>query len=137
MNPANQNNAVKKSRPETTNVRKGEPRPDGVEYKKVNLAARGAVGALVALFEEKSEIIDEMIQDFREHFREGPKAFVKDGQLNGWGFYESEDINTPARIGGNKAGKLKDAVFREYKDETHMTLFDKYGDDVSTDNVEH
>ena len=30
------------------------------------------------LFEKKPEIVDEIIQDFREHFRQGPKGFVKD-----------------------------------------------------------
>ena len=101
---------------------------------------------------EKPKFIDELVQDFREQFRQGPKGFVRDGQLNvlPWGFrledipfrgvrlyYGSEDTNTPAQMGKNMAAKLKDAVFTEYKDETHMTLFDNHGDDILRDIVEN
>ena len=104
------------------------------------------------LFEEEPEFIDELVQDFREHFRQGPKGFVRDGQLNvqPWGFrleditfpgvrlyYGSDDINTPPQMGKNMAAKLKGAVYREYEGETHLTLFDNHGDDILRDIVEH
>ena len=104
------------------------------------------------LFEEEPEIIDEIVQDLKEHFRQGSKGFVRDGQLNvqPWGFrledvsfrgirlyYGSEDINTPAQMGRNMAAKLKDAVCKEYKGETHLTLFGNHADDILRDVVEH
>ncbi len=62
------------------------------------------------LFGGKREFVEEIVEDFREHFRQGAKGFVRDGQLNvePWGFrqedvpftgvrlyYGSEDTNTP------------------------------------------
>ena len=104
------------------------------------------------LFGKKEEFVDEIIQDFREHFRQGSKGFVKDGRLcvEPWGFkledipfegvrlyYGSKDTNTPARMGMNMAAKLKDAVFKEFEAETHMTLFANHLDDILRDIVEH
>lgn len=104
------------------------------------------------LFGKKPEFVEEILQDFREHFRQGAKGFVRDGQLNvqPWGFrlkdvsfpgvrlyYGSEDTNTPPQMGRNMAAKLKNAVFREYEGETHMTLFENHGDDILRDIVKH
>jgi len=40
-------------------------------------------------------------------------------------------------MGRNMAAKLKDAVFREYNSETHLTLLDTHGDDILRDITEH
>lgn len=101
---------------------------------------------------DKSRFVDELVQDLREHFRQGPHGFVRDGQINvePWGFeledvpfpgvrlyYGSEDTNTPRRVGENMAAKLKGAVFKAYEGETHMTLFDKHAEDILRDIAEH
>ncbi len=106
----------------------------------------------LALFGRKQEFMDEIIRDFREHFRQGADGFVKDGQLcvEPWGFrledvpfervrlyYGSRDTNTPVQMGRNMAARLKGAVFKEYEGETHMTLFENHGDDILRDIVEH
>ncbi|KAI4132972.1 MAG: hypothetical protein LQ338_000439 [Usnochroma carphineum] len=89
-----------------------------------------------------------MVQAFQEHFRQGPKGFIRDGQLllEPWGFkledipfpgvrlyYGSEDINTPPQMGRNMAAKLERSVYKEYEGETHKTLFGKHGDDILRD----
>ncbi len=103
-------------------------------------------------FGKKQEFMDEIVQDFREHFRQGADGFVRDGQLcvEPWGFrledvpfervrlyYGSRDTNTPAQMGRNMAAKLRSAVYKEYEGETHTTLFENHGDDILRDIVEH
>ena len=100
------------------------------------------------LFGKKQEFEDEIIQDFREHFRQGSEGLFRDGQLcvEPWGL-RLEDVpfegvrlyyaNTPAQMGINMAAKLKGAASKEYEGETHMTLFENHGDDILRDIVEH
>ena len=104
------------------------------------------------LFEKRPGTIDEIIDDIRETFRQGPTGFVRDGQLNvePWSFrledvpfagvrlyYGSMDTNTPARMGRNMAARLKGAMFKEYEGETHMTLFDNHRDDILRYIMDH
>ena len=104
------------------------------------------------LFGKKPMFVDEIIQDFRERFRQGSEGFFRDGRLcvEPWGFrmedvpfegvrlyYGSKDTNTPAQMGRNMAAKLKGAVFQEFEGETHMTLFENHGDDILKDIMEH
>lgn len=101
--------------------------------------------------EKDPKFIDEIVEDFREHFRQGPKGFVRDGQLlvEPWGFpledvhfegvrlyYGSEDTNTPASTGRSMAARLKGSVYREYERETHMTLLENHCDEILRDFVE-
>ena len=100
---------------------------------------------------EKPKFIDELIEDLQEQFRQGPKGFVGDGQIlvESWGFkledvsfpnirlyYGSKDINTPPQMGMSMATKLKGSVYKEYENETHMTLFEKHGIEILRDIAE-
>ena len=101
---------------------------------------------------DKPEFIQEIVEDMREHFRQGSKGFVRDGQLlvEPWGFaledvpfvgtrlyYGSEDTNTPARMGRNMAAKLESAVYNEYEGESHLTILENHADDIFGDIVKH
>ena len=101
---------------------------------------------------EKPNFIDELIEDLQEQFRQGPRGFIRDGQLlaESWDFkledvsfpqirlyYGSKDINTPPQMGMRMAAKLKESVYKEYENETHMTLFENHGVEILRDIAEH
>ena len=101
---------------------------------------------------EKPRFIDELVEDLQEHFRQGPKGFIRDGQIlvEPWNFkledvsfptirlyYGSKDINTPPQMGMSIAAKLQGSVYKEFENETHMTLFENRGVEILRDIAEH
>ena len=101
---------------------------------------------------EEPKFIDELIEDLQEHFRQGPRGFIRDGQLlvEPWDFkledisfpriklyYGSKDINTPPQMGISMATRLRGSVYKEYENETHMTLFENHGVEILRDIVDH
>ena len=78
---------------------------------------------------------------------------MRDGQLGveDWGFrledieveagkgmrfyYGDEDRNTPVEMGRRMAEKVKGAVMREYRGETHITLFERRGEEILRDFI--
>lgn len=101
--------------------------------------------------ESDPENLELVIRITREAFRQGAQGFVKECQIltEPWGFglsdvefegirlwYGTDDINTPARMGRDMAGRLKNARLKEYDGETHFTLFDRCGEEVLREMLE-
>ena len=100
------------------------------------------------LMKDDAKAIDIIVDTLREHLRQGERGMVQEGQVVSryWGFrledveregirfyYGSDDINTPAATGRAMVAKLKNAHYHEYPGETHMTLFERYGDEILKD----
>ena len=104
------------------------------------------------LFKDNAKALEDVIDCIREHFRQGPQGFVKEGQIlsEPWGFrledveregvrfyFGAEDTNTPAKAGREMASKMKNAEYNEYPGQSHMTVVERHGDEILRDIMRH
>jgi pimeloyl-ACP methyl ester carboxylesterase len=109
-----------------------------------NASERKALGS-------NPESLELLIRIVREALRQGGEGIVKECQVlaEPWGFrlsdvhfdgirlwYGTDDINTPPRMGREMAKRLKNSKLKEYKGESHFTLFERCGEEALRDMLE-
>ncbi|KAI9816092.1 MAG: hypothetical protein M1832_005175 [Thelocarpon impressellum] len=129
-------------------VRKAQ-HPDGERFRQGVLAQVkwGTAEERDVLLRDPAEF-ELIVRIMREHFRQGADAFLHEAglALRPWGFtldqvpyegvrmfYGADDTNTPASLAREMAKRLRGSKLKVYEGVSHLTLFDKHGEEILRD----
>lgn len=107
-----------------------------IDDKKLTKAAAAQMSRPDLVAMQEPMVLQDMVKDFNEAFRQNTKGVVQEGALLGsdWGFQLAdiqatihlwqgeEDTNVPAATGRYQAGRIPDCITKFYRGEGHISL---------------